>query len=879
MNRLSHLLLMIFLLPGSPAAKDLPSTLDSLCAVLSGSEPESKSPVFNRIAQTMQNTDTAVMYADSAILYARVFGNAEQEADGLRTKGFKYFVVNRDTLAVACWHNATTLYEKARKRKEVIQVYVLMARSYNFMGMRDTADYFLDRARDIAESINDRYEISEVLFRRADIARRNGEFDRAILFYDRSVAIKKEIGDREGLAKNYASLGLVNYLMGQYGTGGVQLEQALDLYEELDDPYEAGRMLLRIGNINIQKGNHEQAVGLLKQALEKFEQVGDEQGISAACNSLSVGYGELKDYGQAILYQGKNLEISIRNDDKQGMAFGYNNLGTMYAAIAEDSLTGMYGADFLDHVVAYPSRSYLEISREAVTNYEKALELEKGLGNLQGIAGVLHNLGSTYMNAGKFGEAQESLLEALDLYRDLNDYSAMADVYILLGEIKTHQEAYARANNYLKEALSISEEMQLFKPLAKTYRAWSRYYQKQGQYRTALEYQAKYQEIRDTLHTYEMDRLNEELDFRLDMERESNAQKIQQVYTLWEQQKQLEEARTRNRNILLLASLFILLLLAVFAVYVFRALRLKQRANRMLREQKEEIEAHKDEIEAQRDEITGQKNILEDQKNILEEQKKAITSSIQYASRIQSAILPKDETIQHFLPKHFILFKPRDIVSGDFYWMDTRGNRLVVAAVDCTGHGVPGSIMSMLGSSLLNEILSTYGEIRANEILDELRDRVILALHQTGREGEAKDGMDMSLCVFDQDRKHVQFAGAHNSLYFVREGELTEIKGDRMPIGISMWAAKPFTRHDLDLKKGDALYMFSDGYIDQFGGVKGKKFMATRFKEVLLEVQDRIMFEQKQVLERELDHWMNPPEKPELKYEQVDDILVMGIKI
>ncbi len=827
----------------------------------------------------MPNTDTAVMYADSAILYARVFQKPEEEAEGYLTKGREYFDADMDSLAVACFDAAANLFEKARKRKEVVQIYALMARSYNYMGWKDTADYYLDRARQIAESINDRMGLSDVMFWRADIARRTGNFDQAILFYNQSVAIKKEIGDREGLANNYANLGLVNYLMGQYGRGSVQLEQALDLYEELGDPYEAGRMLLRIGNVNIQKGNYEQAIDLLKSALEKFELVGDERAIGFIYNSLAVVYDEMKEYQQAIFYHGKNLDISIRNNDKQGMAFGYNNLGNMYARMAEDSLVQLYGIDFQDHIASFPSDRYMEINQKAVSHYEKALELEQELENTPGIAGVLINLGTAYMNAGKFDDAQNNLLEGLALFRELNNHEAMADAYIFLGEIKTYQGDYARARQYFQTALSLSREMHLLEPMAKAYRSYSRFYQKQGLYRSALEYRIKFQEIQDTLNTHAMELLHEELDFRLETERESNAQKIDQVYRLWEQQKQLEKARARNRTILLIASLFILLLLAVFAVYVFRALKLKQRANLMLHEQKEEIESQRDEIQAQRDEISDKKTILEEQKNVLEEQKQAITASIQYASRIQSAILPKDETIQHFLPKHFILYKPRDIVSGDFFWMGTRSDKVVVAAVDCTGHGVPGAIMSMLGSSLLNEILTTCGEIHANEILDDLRDRIIIAMHQTGKEGETKDGMDMSVCVFSRDRKHVQFAGAQNPLYLIRDGQLTEIKGDRMPIGISMWAGKPFTKHDIELKKGDALYMFSDGYIDQFGGTKGKKFMATRFKELLLGIQDRIMFEQKQVLEQELAQWMNPPEKPDLKFEQVDDILVMGFKI
>jgi len=270
---------------------------------------------------------------------------------------------------------------------------------------------------------------------------------------------------------------------------------------------------------------------------------------------------------------------------------------------------------------------------------------------------------------------------------------------------------------------------------------------------------------------------------------------------------------------------------------------------------------------------------LEASQNELKKKNKDITDSIQYARRIQSAILPHEEVIKYLLPKHFILYKPRNIVSGDFYWLTHKRGEIIFVVADCTGHGVPGAFMSMLGSTLLNDVLNSIETLKANLILNELRDQVILRLRQTGKESETKDGMDISLCLLNKDNNKLQFAGACNPLYMIRSGKLTEIKADKMPIGISPKAGKPFTNHEIKVRKDDTFYLFSDGIIDQFGGDQGKKYLSTRFQQLLVRIQDKIMYDQKQILEHELNDWMGMTGMYPHKYEQVDDIIVMGIRI
>ncbi len=262
---------------------------------------------------------------------------------------------------------------------------------------------------------------------------------------------------------------------------------------------------------------------------------------------------------------------------------------------------------------------------------------------------------------------------------------------------------------------------------------------------------------------------------------------------------------------------------------------------------------------------------IEKQKNKIEHQNSEIRDSILYAKRIQSAVLPDEREIKKSLPQHFILFKPRDIVSGDFYWIAKHNKRTVVVAADCTGHGVPGAFMSMLGISLLNEITGRKKELTACKILDLLREQIKTTLSQTGKHEEAKDGMDLALCIIDPERSVVQFAGAYNPLILIRNGEIIIYKGDKMPIGIHIGNETPFTNHIIEVKENDMIYMFSDGYADQFGGPEGKKFKSVPFKKLLLEISKKPLSRQKEILENTIEEW-----KGEL--EQVDDILVIGLR-
>jgi len=260
------------------------------------------------------------------------------------------------------------------------------------------------------------------------------------------------------------------------------------------------------------------------------------------------------------------------------------------------------------------------------------------------------------------------------------------------------------------------------------------------------------------------------------------------------------------------------------------------------------------------------------QKNILSARNKGIEDSLKYAQRIQHAMYTNDREIREMFPKSFILQKPKDIVSGDFYWAKRVESKIILAAVDCTGHGVPGAFMSLIGLEFFRQIITGNKEYKPAEILNQFNNRFD-SLFGGEQDISLKDGMDVSLCSFDLEKRSLEYAGAFNPLYIIRDGELTVIKGDKTTIGPDMgFHREPFNNHEIILERNDMIYLFSDGFADQFGGPDGKKFKYRRFRHLLLSIYEKPVEEQNQLLKKTIEEWQGV-------LEQVDDMLVIGVKV
>jgi serine phosphatase RsbU (regulator of sigma subunit) len=317
--------------------------------------------------------------------------------------------------------------------------------------------------------------------------------------------------------------------------------------------------------------------------------------------------------------------------------------------------------------------------------------------------------------------------------------------------------------------------------------------------------------------------------------------------------------------------LFVFIIIMIIRIRERNLVREKIKLEQIVDERTREVVEQKDEIARQRDVVTYQK--------------KEITDSIHYAERIQRAVLPEDKILKDRFRDYFVLFRPKDIVSGDFYWMSYKNDHVIFTAADCTGHGVPGAFMSMLGVSFLNKIVNESGIVNPSEILNSLRSNVITALKQEGTFETTKDGMDIALCSVDLKNRKLLYAGANNPMFLIRKNgegyELIEKKADKMPIGYHS-SMDSFTNHEIDILEGDTIYLFSDGFLDQFGGPDGRKFMKPRFKEMLISNQSLDMASQRTTFNNKLEEWIShPPAHPAviLHGDQIDDIILIGVRV
>jgi len=372
------------------------------------------------------------------------------------------------------------------------------------------------------------------------------------------------------------------------------------------------------------------------------------------------------------------------------------------------------------------------------------------------------------------------------------------------------------------------------------------------QKKTILAQQSEVQVQRDTL-----ERQKEKISLQV-------ARMDEQLAKISEQEDKIKVqlATLEKQKLILYFVILALILVSFLGYYIYRGYKIKKEANIKLEEKNRTISLQKDEIEKQRDLATAQRDQIA-------YQKKHITDSIMYAKRIQTALIPSLELFSDKL-EHFVLYKPLAIVSGDFYWVSSRGNLQIIIAADCTGHGVPGAFMSMLGVSMLNEIVNGKNIVMPDQIIEELRTGIIKALKQVAEEESIKDGMDIAVCVVDFDKNILYYSGANNPLYLIRGGELIHYRADKMPVAIH-YKMVPFTLQQIELQKGDAFYIFSDGYADQFGGPKQKKFMSMQLKETLISMAGKPMLEQGEKLNEIFEEWRG-------ESSQVDDVTLIGVR-
>jgi tetratricopeptide (TPR) repeat protein len=655
-------------------------------------------------------------------------------------------------------------------------------------------------------------------------------------------------------------------------------------------------ILSTIGVSYFVEGKFPKAIEFYQKSLKLRENAGDKKGIAAVLGNIGNVYNDMEDFDNAIKYQILSLEIDLEIGNKSGVGSSYNNVANAYKKMGRQE--------------------------EAKEYYLKSLAIKEELGDKQGIANTINNLGDIEEIAGNFPRALEYYQKSYALEKELGNQQGQVLSLLSMASLYEQMKDYKKVYELSSRAKNIAEENNFKMALMQVNYFLYQFYKATKPVSEALIAYEAYIQIRDSVHNeeskLEISRL--QLTYEFEKKATEDSLKNAQEQKIKDSLIEVQKATLDNRNTQLYGVVGGLMLIIVFSLFIVNRVRV----------------------------ISAQKKLIEQQKSIVDEKNKEITDSINYAKRIQAAILPPSRIVKEMLPDSFIIYKPKDIVAGDFYWMHLslnpspqregkamltsdgtaeeqsplspgrgeaspersrrRGEVVFFAAADCTGHGVPGAMVSVICNNGLNRSVREYGLTDPGKILDKTREIVIQEFEKSDE--EVKDGMDISLCALEaipsslssQERAGVRlhYAGANNPLWVIRRDrhpelvsgsqemlaqvghdknlepdtlnfELHEVKADKQPIG-KYTENKPFTTHTLELQKGDTIYVFTDGYADQFGGETGKKFKSANFKKLLLSIQDKSMDEQQKIITETFSTWKG-------ETDQVDDVCVIGVRV
>lgn len=634
-------------------------------------------------------------------------------------------------------------------------------------------------------------------------------------------------------------------------------EEALKLAEKINYKIGKGYALNNMGVAYHRGGDYKKSLEYHLKTLKFWESINYKAGIAASLHNIGTVYHVLENFDKALEYNLQAYKIREEVKDSGGIAASLNNIGLVFESKKE-----------YDKALPY---------------HLKTLKIVEARGDKLITSYSLHNIASLYYYLKQYPKAEEFYKKSLELKKENEDLDGIASTCISLGNVYNETGDFKKAVEIISEGIKIAHDIQAKEWIAGGYEALAVSYQKLNNFERAFEYLNLYMQIKDTLLNEETTQQISEMNAKYETEKKDAAIKL--LNKEKEKDAVLATAERKRQKLILICISVFLLLVIVSAGFIYRSSLQKQKANR--------------ELALKNGKLENAYNVIEIQKHLVEEKHKEITDSINYAERIQRSFIATTELLDHNLRTYFVMFKPKDVVSGDFYWGSKLNNgQFALATADSTGHGVPGAIMSLLNITSLEKAVEHHSD--PADILNATRKTIIERLKKDGSSEGGKDGMDCSLLCFDFENKVVKIAAANNPVWIVRtvssgtsstlgtgsrgkapfstgegrgdEAELIEITPDKMPVGKHDKDGHPFTTHTIELKDGDIIYTLTDGFPDQFGGENSKKFMSKRLKELLITNSHLPLNEQKQILQTTFKNWIG-------NLEQVDDVCLIGIRV
>ncbi len=640
----------------------------------------------------------------------------------------------------------------------------------------------------------------------------------------RNLLLAEKLNFKSGKGRCMHNIGYSWMMKSDYDSAMKYVQLSISIFNELKIPTMQLAAYNTLGSIYLETSRYDKALEAYLNVQRIAEAENNSRGLVSALNNCGLLYSEMKRFDLALTNLKRAIKVAEEAKDERGTASSLINIGKIYGDMA-----------VYDSVIYYN---------------ELALEVKREMNDKSGIATCLDNIGQANLMMGKNDLALLKINEAAKLQEEIGDKRGAIISIINMGDIYAAIEKKQDAIASYKLAYNNSLKLGTTDLASKSADDLSGIYAAQGDFKSAFSFKSIYASLRDSILNEESNKNIAEMQTRFETEiKDKTIALLNKDKALQEteiREKKAEAAKRESQRNVFIVGFVLVFALALFILWGYRE---KRKSNLAL----------------------AQKNEL------IEEKNKNITDSINYAQRIQKAMLTSDAYLKKNVPDYFILNKPKDIVSGDFYWASkTVDGKLFFFTADCTGHGVPGAFMSLIGVSLLNEIVIEKGKRATNEILEMLREEIIRSLNPDDGGNDLNmgvmDGMDGVLFMFDEKNKKLEFSAANNPLWIVREGSILIFPADKMPIGKYQGDPKPFSINNFDLQKGDIIYTFSDGFPDQFGGPQGKKFKYKQLQELILANASFPLSTQKENLNIRFEEWRSG-------LEQVDDVLVVGIRV
>lgn len=679
----------------------------------------------------------------------------------------------------------------------------------HFCNFPETSNALISYSQQLSLKFKKRSDYSHSLFMRAKIMYCINAKDRAIIdTLNKAIKLSEPISNYNTLCESYLLIGNVYQNLYEFNASLTCLRKAVHYGEFVNNQTLRGIALHEVGELYLHRSNHDKALKYLYESANFLKTQENSVPLAMVFNSLGLVMSELNKNEEALSFFLKAINTTEKSKHKSHLGIIYNNLGQLYS-----------------------KRYDFDASTKC---YRKGLELNQEYENFVAMAYSFNYLGNDLFAQGKYDKAISYYNEALR-YNINKDREVWAEVYMNIGKVHARRGASEKGIRYYKKALKHAKSIETRTIELDLYKLMYEAYERNDDISISLDYLKLFTKLKDSI-------LNIETSFKIsELKAAYESDQKESTIKLLTKENEIESNKNEKQKQIIIYGILLVLFFIVLSYLFFR--QTQQNKKKQL---------------------------------IIEAQTNKIMNSINYAKKIQDAILTPIDFIRNYLPDSFILYKPKDIVSGDFYWFSHIEDLEIIVAADCTGHGVPGAFMSMIGATLLNKIVNERKITEPCEILNQLNQEVLIALQQKEKNSQSKEGMDITLCAINKEKKTIHYAGAMNSLYLVKNGEVITYKPNLRSIGgmtkkINNEEFK-FKQETIHFESGTHIYLISDGYVDQFGGEKHKKYNTKKFKELLSRIHSCNIHEQRTEIEQEFNTW-----KKDLK--QIDDVLVIGIKL